>query len=122
MHGLLQNHATHSRSGIRWHYVLTKPMPGTVPLKLFWHDGRQDNASVATEAGISSVLKAGYAEVRIEGYVFPEKAEGLVPLKLFWHAGRNDNASTALPQSHASAVASAYGDVRVEMLDPSSYS
>ena len=53
-----------------------------MPLKLFWHDGRKDNASVATEAGISAVLGAGYAEVRTEGYVFPEKAEGLVPLKL----------------------------------------
>ena len=69
---------------------------------------------MATDAGISSALEAGYAEVRTEGYVFPEEAEGLVPLKLFWHGGRNDNASMALPESHDSAERAEYAEVRVE--------
>ncbi len=52
-------------------YIYPNRQPGTVPLKLFWHIGRNDNLTTATAEGEREALAAGYQFIRIEGYVFP---------------------------------------------------
>ena len=45
--------------------------PGTVPLMLYWSAQRGDNFTTATAQGQADAQAAGYAYVRVEGYVFP---------------------------------------------------
>lgn len=52
-------------------YVHPDPQPFTVPLKLYWHPGRQDNFTTATAKGEQDAIAAGYSFARVEGYVFP---------------------------------------------------
>jgi hypothetical protein len=52
-------------------YVFPTPKPGTIPLKLYWHSERQDNATVTVGEGEQAQLASGYTFVRIEGYIFP---------------------------------------------------
>jgi hypothetical protein len=52
-------------------FVYKTQVAGTVPLKLFYHDGRADHMTTATADGEADALGAGYRFVRIEGYVFP---------------------------------------------------
>jgi hypothetical protein len=95
-------------------HVFTTQHPGTSPLKLFFHAGRNDSSLVGTAKGEAEHLAAGYAFVRIEGYAFQQPFPGTVPLKLYWHEGRGDNAVVAETRSQQDQIASGYKYVRVE--------
>jgi hypothetical protein len=88
--------------------------PGAVPLMLYWSAQRGDNFTTATAQGQADAQAAGYAFVRIEGYVYPQQAPGTVPLLLYWSAQRGDNFTTATAQGQADAQAAGYAYVRVE--------
>jgi hypothetical protein len=55
-------------------YVLKNQEPGTVALKLFWSESRQDNfitARVLTNRDLQILNNEGYVLAGIEGYVYP---------------------------------------------------
>jgi subtilisin family serine protease len=83
-------------------------------LKLYWHDGRQDNFSTATAAGEQDALAAAYGFVRVEGHILRNPEPGTVPLKLFWHGGREDNFSTATAAGEQDALNVGYVGIRNE--------
>ncbi len=61
--------------------VFTEGLVGLVPLKLIWHPGHSDFASVATKESEQEFLAAGYQLVRIEAYVYAQGVPGTLPLK-----------------------------------------
>jgi hypothetical protein len=88
--------------------------PGTVPLLLYWSEQRGDNFTTATAAGQNDAQAAGYAFVRVDGYVYASQVPGTVPLLLYWSAQRGDNFTTATAAGQADAQAAGYAFVRVE--------
>jgi hypothetical protein len=50
--------------------ILKDPWPGAVPLKLYYHGGRNDNFITATPQSEQEAIQAGYTFRRTEGYVF----------------------------------------------------
>ncbi len=86
----------------------------TVPLKTYWHSGRNDNFTTATAVGEQSAVGVGYQFIRIEGYVFPTQQPGTVPLKLYWSGARNDNFTTATAAGDQAAQGAGYQLIRVE--------
>lgn len=86
------------------------------PLKLFYHDTRQDNFTTTDGDGANDAVAEGYRFVRIEGYIFTtQDAEpGLVPLKLFYHDTFQDNLTIATAEGIEYARAKGYRFVRDE--------
>ncbi|MFJ5779736.1 hypothetical protein [Streptomyces sp. NPDC093094] len=102
-----------------WIYV--DPESGTVPLLLYWHPGREDNAGVASIISIEAAQAAGYTYIRTQGWIHPTPGPGRVPLYLYWHEGRQDNATVATQASIDAAVSAGYVLQRIEgyvMLNP----
>ena len=52
-------------------HVYSVRVVGTIPLDLYWHNGRGDNLTVANPAAKSAARAQGYVFVRTEGYVWP---------------------------------------------------
>lgn len=92
--------------------ILTNKLPGTVPLKLYWHGGRDDNFTTATGAG--DAQRAGYQFVRTLGYIYTSPNNNTVPLRLHWSAARGDNFASSTSQGAAAANAANYRSVRNE--------
>lgn len=97
--------------------VLTSQEPGTVPLYQFWSAGRGDNFATSTNivgkgAGAAD-NSAGYALVRIEGYIYPEARKGTVALNLYYNTQRGDNLTTATAAGTDSALRAGYALVRI---------
>jgi CSLREA domain-containing protein len=90
------------------------PSSSCSPLKLFWHAGRGDYFTTATQAGEQDGLNAGYSFIRTEGCVFSGQLPGTVPLKLFWHPGRGDYFTGATQAGEQDALNAGYIFVRVE--------
>ena len=94
--------------------ALTCDTSKTVPLKLYWNNDRQDNFTVATEAGIQDANAVGYWEIRVEGHIFSEQLPGTVPLKLYWNNEREDNFTVATEAGIRDANTVGYWEIRVE--------
>jgi hypothetical protein len=95
-------------------YLFTNPHPGTVPVKTFYHDSRDDYALVATAKGEADMIAAGYRYIRTEGYGFAQPFPTSVPLKMYWNASRNDHVTVAETRSQQDQVNSGYSYVRTE--------
>jgi hypothetical protein len=95
-------------------YLFANPHPGTVPVKTFYHDTRDDYALVATAKGESDLLAAGYRFIRIEGYGFAQPFPTTVPLKLYWNPSRTDHATVAEARSEQDQKNSGYTYQRIE--------
>lgn len=92
--------------------ILKAQIPGTVPLKLFWHGGRGDNFTTAT--GAQDAQNAGYQFVRTLGYIYTSPNNNTVPLRLNWSAARGDNFTSTTSQGASDASAANYRSVRNE--------
>lgn len=92
--------------------ILTNKLPGTVPLKLYWHGGRGDNFTTATGAG--DAQRAGYQFVRTLGYIYTSPNNNTAPLRLHWSAARGDNFVSSTSQGASAANAAGYRSVRNE--------
>jgi hypothetical protein len=95
--------------------------PGTVPLDLYWHAGRRDNLTTATDAGRRAAQAAGYGFVRREGWVYPSVSampshlqQAVYTFDLYWHPGREDHLLTSSPDLASAARAAGYQFVRHE--------
>lgn len=93
--------------------ILRDPWPGTVPLQLYLHSGRNDYLLTGPESE-NSVKAAGYTKVRTEGYVFQGPIPGTVPLKTYWNSTRGDHANVASAQSEIDQQKSGYTYLRTE--------
>ena len=87
--------------------------PGLIPLRLFWHAGRQDFATVGSPAAQTQMYNV-YSFVRLEGWVYPTPQPGTVPLYLYWSAARNESFLAATAQAMADAAAGGYAPMGIE--------
>jgi len=88
--------------------------PGTLSLDLYWSEELQDNATIATQESVETVLAAGYEKKATEGYVYPTEQPGTVPLKLYYNAELKDYYTTTPDSGEAAARESGYEFVRIE--------
>ncbi|WP_439678640.1 hypothetical protein [Embleya sp. MST-111070] len=95
-------------------WVYADPEAGTVPLQLYWHAGREDNASVADINSLDTVAATGYTYIRTQGWLYATPGPGRVPLYLYWHAGRQDFLTVATQASIDSAISAGYVLQRIE--------
>lgn len=51
-------------------YVYAERKSEIIPLKLFWNGTRADNFTTATTRGASDAKRAGYRDVRVEGFAY----------------------------------------------------
>jgi len=95
--------------------IRRKHKGGSIPLKTFWHDGRQDNITVCHPDTLQSLEDCGgYNEIRVEGYVYDHHKSGTIPLNLYWNNERQDNMSCAHPDSQQAAEEAGYIFIRTE--------
>jgi hypothetical protein len=83
--------------------VLKHQVQGTVPVKTYWHSGRNDYLTVSTVIGETGAILAGYTLANAEGYVFSASAAGLLPMNSYWNATRQDNWTTVHRQATATS-------------------
>lgn len=94
--------------------VFATPQPGTIPLRLWWSEALQDNATVAAADSIAAVKAAGYENKATEGYVYADERPGTVALKLYYSTQLNDYVTTTAAAGEADALAQGYRFVRIE--------
>jgi len=101
-----------------WVFQSSNSEPGLVPLKLYWHPGRGDNFSTATQQGEQDAQDAGYSFIRNEGYIHPSRGNWETgtrdTLELYWSDARQDNFSFVTAQAKIDADNAGYGKVRDE--------
>lgn len=94
--------------------VLIGPAAEAVPLKRFFHSGRGDHFTTATEKGQSDALAVGYRYAGIEGWAYAQPQPGTRPLRLYWNEARGDNLLTGTAEDERSAGAAGYLFAQVE--------
>jgi uncharacterized protein YbcV (DUF1398 family) len=85
-----------------------------VPLRLTWHQGREDNFNFASEDAWLDAGRARYQAVRTECYVYLTQQPNTIPMKLYYSDARGDNFLLAAPASEQAAQAAGYRFVRIE--------
>ena len=63
--------------------ILRKPGSNTIPLKVLWHAGRKETATVARPKMIMSLKKKGYMEIGTAGHLLKKAGPGTVPVNLY---------------------------------------
>jgi hypothetical protein len=85
-----------------------------MPLKLYWHSGRGDNFSTATQQGEQDALAVGYHYVRREGFVSTTSSPRRVRLELYYSHPREDNFSVSTTWGKTDAQKAGYTFIRTE--------
>ncbi|MEL6369771.1 MAG: hypothetical protein AAFR03_03530 [Pseudomonadota bacterium] len=86
----------------------------TVPLELYWSQGRSDNYTTSEPAAGAQALREGYRFVRTPACLLAEERTGTVPLVTYYNRDLLEHITVASEQGRADANAAGYGRLRVE--------
>lgn len=89
-------------------------LPGTKPIRLYYHSKRGDYASVVEKDGYVALENGGYEFVRNQGYVYTSQQPGTIPLQQYYNNDHQDAFLTGNADSMRTARNSGYRFLRTE--------